>query len=430
MDKERIEENETIRTGLDLSDTQDYDVFVGNEEGNFDEKEPGNKGSGSSGGKVVFAFTAGFIACLAVLFVLCYVFGLGMFLSKEQFDHYKTLINKYDKYEEIMQLIANDPIADYDGDEMSDAKLKEIVSSIGDPYAAYYTAEEYDEFLKKILGDYVGIGIGVSEKDGNIVILTVLRDEPAEEAGLKENDIIKAVDGKAPADVDDAIKKISGEVGTPVVLTIERDGKSFDVTVNRARIEEDSIYYTEYEEDGNSDTNIGYIAITAFREETGKDFELAVRDLEGEGCDKFIIDLRNNGGGITDSSIEIADYLLPECRIMTEVSKDGTEKVHNSKASSAGIDYVLLVNENTASASEILSAAVQDNNGGTLIGAKTYGKGVTQLTRRFKDRSAIKITTTEYFRPNGDKVNGVGITPDIEAEGDEVIEKAMEVLEK
>ena len=115
---------------------------------------------------------------------------------------------------------------------------------------------------------------------------------------------------------------------------------------------------------------------------------------------------------------------------MTEVSKNGNEKVYNSKASSAGIDYVLLVNEYTASASEILSAAVQDNNGGTIIGTKTYGKGVTQRSHRFKDGSAIKITSTEYFRPNGGKVNGVGITPDIEAEDDEAVEKALEVLEK
>ncbi len=432
MDKENSMGNEEIRTGLDLSDTQDYDVFAGIAEKSSGEGGPEKKEDSSGGNRGVFAFTAGFITCLAVLFVLCYVFGLGRFLSKSQFDHYKELGDKYGKYEEIMQLIEDDPIADYDGEEMSDAKLKEIVAGIGDPYAEYYTAEEYDDFLKRYLGDYVGIGIAVTEEDGKIVVKRILKDAPAEDAGLEENDIIKAVDGKEPSDVDDAIDMISGESGTSVTLTIERDGKSFDVSANRTHIKEDSVYYTEYEDEktGETDTNIGYIAITAFREDTYKDFKLAVRDLEGEGCDRFIIDLRNNGGGLTNSSIDIADYLLPECRIMTEVSKNGNEKVHNSKASSAGIDYVLLVNENTASASEILSAAVQDNNGAVIIGKKTYGKGVTQISRRFSDGSAIKITSTEYFRPNGEKVNGVGVTPDIEAEGDEAVDKALEELEK
>lgn len=432
MDEDKSRENEVVKTGLELSDTQDYDVTAGIVAGPASGEQPKKKRSGSKGGKGVAAFTAGFIACLAVLFVLCYVFGIGKFLSQKQFDYYKNLSDKYGKYEEIMQYIKDDPIATYNADEMDDAKLKEIVASIGDPYAEYYTAEEYEDFQKKYLGDYVGIGVSVAEEDGKVVIKSILRDGPAEDSELQENDIIKAVDGKEPTSVDDAVEMISGEAGTKVVLTIERGDKTFEVSLNRAHIEEESVYYTEYEdkEKGISDTNIGYIVITAFREETCKDFELAVRDLEGEGCDRFVIDLRNNGGGLTKSSIDVADYLLPECRIMTEVSKSGNEKVYNSKASSAGIDYVVLVNENTASASEILSAAIQDNKGATIIGTKTYGKGVTQLFHQFSDGTAIKITTTEYFRPNGGKVNGVGITPDIEAEEEEAVEKALEELEK
>lgn len=433
MDEQKNREKEAVKTGLDLSDTQDYDVFAGSAEESFVEEVSEKNTSGSGKGlKGVAAFTAGFIACLVVLFVLCYVFGLGGFLSQKQFDHYKELIDKYGKYEEIMQLIEDDPIAEYDAEEMDDAKLKEIVSSIGDPYAEYYTAEEYDDFLKKYLGDYVGIGIVVTDEDGNVVIKSVLKDTPAEEAGLKGGDIIKAIDGKEPADTNEAIDMISQEAGTRVVLTIVRGDETLEVPATCARIEQDSVYYTEYkdEEAGLDDTNIGYIAITAFREDTGNEFKLAVRDLEGEGCDRFIIDLRENGGGLTKSSIAIADYLLPECRIMTEVSKNGNEKVYNSKASSAGIDYVVLVNGNTASASEILSAAIQDNSGAVIIGEKTYGKGVTQISKRFKDGSAIKITSTEYFRPNGGKVNGVGITPDIETDAEDAFDKALEELEK
>jgi carboxyl-terminal processing protease len=186
------------------------------------------------------------------------------------------------------------------------------------------------------------------------------------------------------------------------------------------------VEYKVYE--GHPD--VGYISISTFRKDTAKDFKLAVRDLEAEGCDKFIIDLRENGGGLTNESLKIADYLLPACRIMTETTKNGKETVHNSKASSADLNCVVLVNGNTASASEILSAAIQDNDAGTIIGSKTFGKGVTQVTKKFRDGSAIKITSTEYFRPSGDKVNGVGITQDIETDDSGAMDKALEVLEK
>ena len=155
---------------------------------------------------------------------------------------------------------------------------------------------------------------------------------------------------------------------------------------------------------------------------------MAVKDLKAKGCTKFILDLRDNGGGLTDPSIEIADYLLPACKIMSENTKDGSETVYNSKASSEDLDMVVLVNGNTASASEILTAALQDNKAVTVIGTKTYGKGVTQMMHQFSDGSAVKLTVTEYFRPSGETVNGVGITPDIEAEGEAVLEEALREL--
>lgn len=440
MDEEKKTEFEETKTGLDLSDTQPYDLWSESDDGSFDEdqpkaqpeKKPEKKKEKKSGGHSgVAAFTTGFITCLAVLFFLTYGLGMGRFLSKQQFEYYQNLSDKYGKYEEILQLIEDDPLAEHDGEVIDDQKLKDLVSSIGDPYAEYYTAEEYKEFRKLYLGDYVGIGVAVTTEDGRVVIKSIMEDSPAEDAGLMAEDVIKAVDGKVPADVDDAIDMISGEAGTKVELTIDRGGKEMNVSVTRAEIEAQSVFYTRYGGDTDPDSHIGYIAITSFRDDTAKDFKDAVKDLESQGCDKFIIDLRGNGGGLTDVSIDIADYLLPECRIMTEYSKNGNEKVYNSKASSAGIDYVVLVDRNTASASEILSAAIQDNHGGLIIGEKTYGKGVTQISRKFNDGSAIKITSTEYYRPNGGKVNGVGITPDIEVEGDDaVLEKALEELKK
>ena len=258
----------------------------------------------------------------------------------------------------------------------------------------------------------------------NIVIMTVFDDTPAAEAGIMPEDIIEKVDGKKPADVDDAVQMITGEAGTKVTLTIKRGDETIDFDLNRQKIETDSVAYDTVKDH----PEIGYIVISSFIKGTDDDFKMAVKDLKAKGCTKFIIDLRDNGGGLTESSIEIADYLLPACKIMSENTKDGSETVYNSKASSADLDMVILVNGNTASASEILAAALQDNKAGVVIGTKTYGKGVTQMMRKFSDGTAVKITVTEYFRPNGETVNGVGITPDIEAEGEEVLEEALREL--
>ena len=161
------------------------------------------------------------------------------------------------------------------------------------------------------------------------------------------------------------------------------------------------------------DPSVGYIRISLFSKNTDKEFKNAVKDLKNKGCDKFILDLRDNGGGLTDISVEIADYLLPACKIMTDVTKSGSETVYNSDDKSADLKLVVLVNGNTASASEILTAALKENNAATIIGSRTYGKGVTQISRMFSDGSAAKLTVSEYLTPKGNHVNDNGIEPDI-----------------
>ena len=261
--------------------------------------------------------------------------------------------------------------------------------------------------------------------DGDIVIMTVFEGTPAEEAGILPDDIIVKVDGQEPESVDEAVDMISGEAGTKVTVTVKRGEELIDFNLNRQRIETESVGYSVLEDH----PDIGYISISSFIKGTADDFKNAVKDLKSQGCDKFIIDLRDNGGGLTDESIEIADYLLPACRIMSENKKDGTETVYNSKESSEDLDMVVLVNENTASASEILTAALQDNNAATIIGCTTYGKGVTQIVHQFNDGTAVKLTATEYFRPSGKTVQGVGITPDIEAYEDGYLDAALRELE-
>ena len=385
--------------------------------------EDGNK---KTRRRFILPFILGAVCCALVLLALTEIFGLGKIVTKEKYRYYRDLEDNYGKYAEIMRLIDEDPIAKSDAGGISDEQLKEMIASTGDPYAEYFTAEEYDEFLKRYAGEYVGIGVGVVQDGGDVLVMGVFEGSPAEKAGIVNGDVIAKVDGKIPADVDDAVDMISGDPGTPVTVTIRRDGEELEFEMKRAKIDQDSVEF--YRVDGSEDT--GYIRIASFITDTDKDFKAAVKQLKDEGCTKFIIDLRNNGGGLTDASIEIADYLLPSCRIMSETTKSGAETVYSSKPGSAGIDYVVLVNENTASASEILTAAIQDNNGGKVIGSKTYGKGVTQSTHKFRDGSAVKITATEYFRPNGEPVNGVGITPDIEAADDEAMDKALEELAK
>ena len=422
------DDQENISLGLEASDTDDYHVNDGAWE--WPDADSGRDGRlkrpGPGPRRTAPAFLLGIAFCIAVILICTYMLGLAKIIPQKTYRYYRDLDNAYGKYYEIMKMIGEDPLAENEVKGIDDDALKEIVAGTGDPYAQYFTAEEYARFMKRYEGNYVGIGVGVIQEDDKIVIKSVFSDSPAEDAGLKAEDVIVSVDGKIPEDVDDAIDMIGGEAGTKVEVAVDRDGEEISFTMNRAKIETDSVGYSAMKEH----PDIGYIYIASFARDTADDFKMAVRDLEAEGCDKFIIDLRSNGGGLTNSSMEIADYLLPECTIMTEKTKDGKETVHKSKSGSADLDCVVLVNGDTASASEILTAALQDNEAATVIGTNTYGKGVTQTTHMYKDGSAVKLTVTEYFRPDGGKVNGVGITPDIEADGADALDKAVEVLEK
>jgi len=429
--EKEIVEGTAEKLGLAPSDVADHNVNDGvSDETAFDDVTPDEedvekkRNARRDKGRILIAFLSGIIFCSCAVLLLAYTAGGGHFLSDSEYKYYKELDTNYGKYYEIMKMIGEDPIAETTPQDLSDAELKEIVASIGDPYAEYYTEPEYKELQKRYLGDYVGIGVGIVQQEEEIVIMTVFEDTPAEAAGILPEDRILKVDGKEPADVDEAVQMISGEAGTKVTVTLQRGEETLELTLNRAKIETDSVGYSVLE--GHPD--IGYISIVSFRMGTDDEFKMAVKDLQAQGCDKFIIDLRDNGGGLTDSSIAIADYLLPACRIMSESTKDGKETVYNSKASSADLEMVILVNENTASASEILTAALQDNNAGTVIGTVTYGKGVTQIVHQFDDGSAVKLTATEYFRPSGQTVHGVGITPDVEAEGEDVFTEALREL--
>lgn len=409
--------------GLQISDADYYDVNRQAVQVPEAPKKPAKRRKNS--GRLL-PFLLGILTSLIVLLLLTEVFGLGKFVPQSKYEYYRDLHSNYGKYYEIMKMIGEDPIAETVPEELSDERLKEIVASTGDPYAQYFTADEYKEFSKKYASGYVGIGVGVLQVGDDIVIKEIFEDSPAETDGMQVEDVITKIDGKEPADIDEAIEMLDGEPGTPVSVTVRRDGEEIVIDTNRARVDQESVKYAVLDDH----PDIGVIRVSRFIKGTSDEFRDAVRALEGDGCSKFIIDLRANGGGLTDESIAVADYLLPACKIMTESFKNGKETVYNSKADTAGIHYVVLVDGDTASASEILTAAIQDNKGGTIIGSRTYGKGVTQRTHMFDDGSAVKITATEYFRPNGETVNGVGVTPDVDAADGEMREVAIRELEK
>lgn len=354
-------------------------------------------------------FIAGFICCAVLLLLLTKVFQVGAILVGSEYRTYKGLDKDYGKYYEIIELIDEEALAEYEPDRITDDVLKELVESLDDPYAEYFTAEEYELYMKHYKESYVGVGIAVADYEDWILIYKVIEGSPAAEAGIDTGDIITRIDGKKVKNSSEASAAMSGDVGEEITITVKRGDKEYDYTMYRAKIETPSVGWTEYDRN----RGIAYIGISAFKEGTSKELRLAIKDMKNAGYTKAIIDLRDNGGGRTNEAYKVADMLLPEGKIDIEVNKDGKEVVNKSKPGDAGIEYVVLVNENTASASELVSAAIQDNKGGKIIGVTTYGKGVTQRTHKFSDGSAIKFTIEEYFRPNGDKVNGVGVIPDI-----------------
>lgn len=373
---------------------------------------------------IVAAFAAGFAACIGVFAALTYGAGLGRIVPKADYDYYEDLSSKLGKYYVIMQMIDEDPLVKEESEKLIDDAVRDKISKLDDPYAAYFTKEEYEEFSKPFEAGYVGVGIVVEQTAEGVFAVQIFEGGPAESAGMQAGDQIVSIDGKAPTDIEDAVSRMMGDKGTKVTVTVLRDGTEHDLEMTRAEIDMPSVSHSVVE--GHPD--IGYIAVSVFADDTDDEFKKAVEDLKKQGINKVILDLRDNGGGLTNTSISIADYLLPEGMIMSEVNKAGQNTEYKSDAESAGLEMAVLVNGNTASAAEILTAAIKENDGGKVIGTKTFGKGVTQLSRKFKDGTAIKMTVTEYLTPDGNHVQEKGIEPDIEAEGEEAMNRAIEEL--
>lgn len=305
-------------------------------------------------------------------------------------------------------------LEDADLQAMADAMYKAMIESLGDKYSEYYSAEEYQALMESVSGYYKGIGVSVIQDDaGNTIVNEVFGNSPANDAGIQPGDIIFKVDGTEVTgmDLDSIVGMIKGEEGTEVTVIVKRNSEEITYVMERRQVEVPTVYGEILE------NNIGYISIAGFDTVTPDQFETTLNELKDGGMTSLIIDVRDNPGGTLDSVTGILDQLLPEGLTVYTEDKYGNRDEYNSdEATKLEIPMVVLINENSASASEIFAGAMKDFEAATILGKTTYGKGVMQAIRSFTDGSALKITTAYFYTPKGTVINGVGIIPDVEIE--------------
>ena len=315
----------------------------------------------------------------------------------------------------VRKIIDNEYVSEIEEENLVEGAVKGYVEGLGDEYTEYFTKSEMEEFKSEVQGNYVGVGIYMMQntKENNIVILYPIEGSPAEKAGLKSGDIIKKVDDTefTGEDFEKVSTYIKGKEGTKVKIEIERNGENLTFEVERKKID---LYPIKSEILQN---NIGYIKVSSFDDDCAKEFKQTYNELNKSNKLKgLIIDLRNNGGGIVDEALDMVDLILDKDKIeLISTNKNGEEEIKKSKSNPViNVPIVVLVNGNTASASEIFAAALKENGKATIVGEKTYGKGVIQELISLRDGSGIKVTIEEYLTPNRNKINKVGITPDKE----------------
>ncbi len=332
----------------------------------------------------------------------------------------ETVLDDYtiEKINAILTVFDKASILELDTEKFRRALIDGVVAGSGDKYAQYYDAEEITELMGDYGGTFFGIGASLSLNSmGYAEVQSVYTNSPAQSGGVREGDIITQVDG---VDVygmtlDEIVAKIRGAEGTQVVVTVAREGEKdyLDLTLTRAKIE---VVVVEYE---MKEDNIGFIHIEQWYDTTPDQFAEAMEDLRSQGMEKLIVDLRSNTGGLLRSVVSVCEQLLPAGTIVYTENKDGVNQTYSCDGShEIDIPVVILTNGYTASASEIFTGAMKDHGKAISLGTNTYGKGVVQSFFDFTDGTAMKLTTEQYFTPNGTAIDGIGIAPDIEVEFD------------
>ena len=346
----------------------------------------------------------------AIIYSVIIVIATALITSQVVGYEYK----EYDKLVGLKRSIDKDFYKEPNDESLITGSIKGMFGGLDDPYSQYYTKEEFKRLQEQTSGSYVGIGvvIGPTSDDELITVVSPIEGSPAEKSGIKSGDKIIKVDGKevTSKDMDKAMSLIKGKAGTDVKLTIKRGSKTFDISVKREEIVMKTI------DPSVLDNDIGYIKISSFDEHTHADFKKGLDDLNKKNIKGLVIDLRDNPGGLLNICNDIASEILPKGDTIVSV-KDNSGKAKYFKSKNnrqLDIPIAILINEGSASASEILTGAILDNKAGISVGTTTFGKGLVQSVRELKDGTGYKLTTAQYFTPNGDYINGKGIKPTIE----------------
>lgn len=333
-------------------------------------------------------------------------------------------------------------LGDIDDNAMLESALKGYVEGLNDEYSEYISKEEMQEYMQDATGKYVGIGVYIANNTATnqIVVLMPMKESPAEKAGIKAGDIITKIDGRAYTgeELSEASNALKQEEGTKVQIELLRGEEILNIEVERREVKVNHV------ESEVLENKIGYIQISTFDEGCYEEFKQKWEEMQASNITSLILDLRNNGGGIVDEALDIADMMVEKDKtlLITESKKQKEEITKAKQGKIIDLPIVVLVNENTASASEILTAAVKENNENvTIIGTTTYGKGIIQTIFTLTDGSGIKLTTNEYYTPNHNVIHKVGMKPDIEVklpegesfytverEKDTQLQKAIEIL--
>lgn len=387
-------------------------------------------------------FRNGFLSGVAV----CLVIALMVVIVKETMLHSTVgsgFMTKHgvEKVNLLSDVIDQYYYKDITDEEKMEGIYKGLMSSTNDKYTDYYSPKEFKDLMVTMEGDYGGIGATLSQDKATkeVSVVEVYEGSPAARAGLERGDIVISVDGHLGTDesLDDFVQRIRGEEGTSIEMVYKRDDQEKTIEITREEVIVPSVSHRML------DDKIGYIRISSFVNGTQKDFEDALADLQGQGMQGIVFDMRDNGGGMVDSVVAILDDILPAGTVVYTMDKSGKREDYTSDdAKKIDIPVTVLVNENTASAAEIFTGAIRDFNYGTIIGTNTFGKGIVQSTVPLSDGSAVKITVATYYTPSGECIHEKGIKPDIELEfsyadenpteydelKDNQVQKAMEVL--
>ena len=361
---------------------------------------------------------------LTGILVVTLAVGGVKFVQQRQYNGVLSDSSHVQKIEYLEKLIDQEYLGEVDNDEMAEGVYAGLVYGLGDVYSRYYTADEYAQETASTDGAYAGIGVSIQKnKNGGVQIAECYEGGPGADAGLQTGDVITAINDTDVTDMElsDVVSLIRENKDKTIVLTVfrENEEKSREISVDVTDVELPSVFGEML------DKKTGYIQITQFTGVTPQQYKDMFVELKDKGMERLVIDLRDNPGGLLTSVCDILREILPEGLIVYTEDKDGNREEETCDGKNKlNMPLAVLVNENSASASEIFAGAVQDHGVGTIVGTTTYGKGVVQELRQLSDGSAVKLTVSNYYTPNGNSINKVGIKPDVE------VKLASELLNK